>query len=435
MKKVIALIGALASTAIAGAATQAHAAGYAFFEQSAAATGRGGAVIASPLDASTGFYNTAGISALKGLTIDIGGTFVLPVASYESSLGTVDRTQRGTFPPYAHIYYGNGQWGAGLSFYNAWGLGMDWPKGFPGLYVIDRLDLKTPTFQPSFSFRPNAMFSFGAGVTITNASAELIRQVPVAPFPAGQVYLGADGAWGIGATAGVLITPRPNFRIGLTYRSAMKLSFEGKADFTFSNTIPASVRANLPSDQKGGLELTTPHVIGAGIAWDITPDLTVELDANQYFWSVFEELRLKFGPSGAGNPVPGNCTPASAAGTDPRTVAQHVCSNRQWKDVIQFRLGAEWRVRPDLRLRAGYIFDLTPVPSTLLDPTLPDANRHDFSLGIGYDFNKNFHMDFAYMLVYFTERKAPAALVTAETGPGTYNTTAHLFAINLGFKF
>jgi long-chain fatty acid transport protein len=433
MKRVNALVGVLAGlVGLAGFSAQANAAGFAYFEQSAAASGRASAVIASPVDGSTGFFNAAGIADLSGLTITLGGTYTVPFGSYESSAGTFDRVLRPTFPPYIHLYYSKqGSYGFGLSFYNAFGNGMDWPKNFPGTYLIDRIDLRTPTLSLGGAFRPNPMISIGASVNITSASAELIRAVPIAPFAPGQVFLGADKAYGFGVSAGLLINPRKDFRIGFSYRSLMNLAFTGKADFEFSSSVPAAIRAGLPSDQTGSLDLKLPHIIGAGIAWDINQDLTIEFDFYQYFWSAFEELRLKFGPpTGGGNPVPGNCTPAGAAAG-----VSHVCSPRNWQDSPQFRLGVDWRATPKLNLRAGFIFDPAPVPSASVDPILPDAHRYDVAFGIGYQFAKWFRLDFSYLLVYFAERKAPALLVPTETAVGTYNTTAHLFGLTIGLNF
>jgi long-chain fatty acid transport protein len=434
MKRLLALVSVGSCLGIhAGAA---EAGGYAFWEQSAAATGRAAAVVATPNDPSAGFYNPAGLADLGGWQLSLGGTYVLPIGSYTTTLNgqsvTYDRAVRGIFPPNIHLYYGKkDSWAAGFSVFNAFGLGIDWPPDFPGASRIDRVDLKTPTLQPAFSWRPSKHFALGVGVSITVATAELQRAVPIAPFPAGSVFLGADGAVGVGGNLGLLFTPIERLRIGLHYRSRMKLSFTGKADFTFDPSIPASVRANLPSDQGGSVEITTPDVLSLGIAYDITRNFTLELDVVHYIWSVFDELRLKFGPPPqGGTAVPGNCTPANA----PAGV-QHVCSPRNWYDTPQFRLGFDWRATPRFTLRAGYIFDLTPTPSKFVDPILPDSNRHDFSLGVGYSFTRSFRLDFAYMLVYFMPRDAPERLTLAEAAPGEYTSVAHLFALNLGFKF
>jgi long-chain fatty acid transport protein len=419
-------------------------AGYAFWEQGGAATGRAGAVVAGVNDPSMGFYNPAGLADLGGTRLSIGGTWTIPLGGYTNADGqTFDRSLRPIFPPHLHLYHSvKDKWALGISVFNAFGLGIDWkcstPSAagdFPGCARIDRVDLKTPTIQPTFSWRLSKEFSLGLGVSITFASAELFRSAFVNPFPSGNVLLGADGAVGVGGNVGFLFTPMSNVRFGLHYRSAMSLSFDGKADFTFDPSIPAAVRANFPSDQKGSIDLTTPHVLAAGIGWDITPNVTLELDWLHYWWSAFDELRLKFRADVAAGqvPVPGNCTPAGAAAGE-----QHVCTPRGWMDVSQFRLGVEWRASPAFTLRGGYIFDMTPVPSRNVDPVLPDNHRHDFSIGIGYQFANAFRLDFAYLLVYFVPRDVvddPTLFFPGETAAGRYESVAHLLALSLGFAF
>jgi len=46
-----------------------------------------------------------------------------------------------------------------------------------------------------------------------------------------------------------------------------------------------------------------------------------------------------------------------------------------------FGLGGNYEIRPGRKVRAGYIYDMTPVPSSTFDSTIPDANRHIFTLG------------------------------------------------------
>ena len=34
-----------------------------------------------------------------------------------------------------------------------------------------------------------------------------------------------------------------------------------------------------------------------------------------------------------------------------------------------------------MKIRAGYIYDLSPVPNSSFDPQVPDSNRHIFTVG------------------------------------------------------
>ena len=46
-----------------------------------------------------------------------------------------------------------------------------------------------------------------------------------------------------------------------------------------------------------------------------------------------------------------------------------------------FASGLTTRSLEGLKIRAGYIYDLTPVPDDTFSPQVPDANRHIFTRG------------------------------------------------------
>jgi long-chain fatty acid transport protein len=131
-----------------------------------------------------------------------------------------------------------------------------------------------------------------------------------------------------------------------------------------------------------------------------------------YKWSVFDELVLDFEELG------------------------EVIIPEDYKNSIQFRIGVHYDFAENWQLRGGYIYDETPQPIESVSPLLPDNDRHDFSIGLGYTLNK-WQFDAGYMLVDFGERS------TVENGEGknhdgfdgTYATIANLFFISFGYNF
>ncbi len=97
-------------------------------------------------------------------------------------------------------------------------------------------------------------------------------------------------------------------------------------------------------------------------------------------------------------------------------------------------------VNKNLALRAGLIYDQTPQPVESMDPVLPDAARWAFTGGFGFK-SGNFVIDVAYQLELFNDRKSTnryfELFPDAQFNPweGTYETTAHLIGISLGFIF
>src|ERR1041384_180094 len=80
---------------LAGAPALLHAQGFAVNEHNTCTMGRAGAVVASPCaDGSALFYNPAGLTALSGTHIAIGGTLILPFGNFtrdpSAGGGTID---------------------------------------------------------------------------------------------------------------------------------------------------------------------------------------------------------------------------------------------------------------------------------------------------------------------------------------------------------
>ena len=110
---------------------------------------------------------------------------------------------------------------------------------------------------------------------------------------------------------------------------------------------------------------------------------------------------------------------------------------KNWDDGYMGRLGAEYQYNQDLVLRAGIIYDITGQPASKMEPMLPDADRIDPSVGFSYKLTDQLSVDVAYMIVLFSERTSTFVVESTPPAPfgGTYNSTAHLFGLDIGYKF
>jgi long-subunit fatty acid transport protein len=72
------------------------------------------------------------------------------------------------------------------------------------------------------------------------------------------------------------------------------------------------------------------------------------------------------------------------------------------------------------------------VQTAYLEPLLPDANRNGYNIGLGYKFNEQWRVDAAYFFLKFDQRKAENTVIMFD---GTYNSTANLIGIDVGYTF
>ena len=392
---------------ILGGTQPAVAAGFQINEHGAIETGRAGAVVSTVDTPSAVFHNPAGLTDTEGTQFVGGLNMIWPGATYRGRGRPVEprddfiqeKTERGASPvPYAFVSHALSKTAVvGLGFYNNYGLRIAWedPDDFVGRTLVQELSLRTFFLTPTVALKLNDYVSVAVGVSLVPATLSLTRVIgatdngqvvfpATANSPEGNVRIEAS-AFGVGGTAGIIVRPTEQLRLGFSFRSAISLEFDGEADFTVPDGTPASVAANFPDQSIGG-DLTLPHVFSGGIGW-VEDNWTIEFSTQVTLWTSYDELRLDFD---SGRPVPTTAIP------------------RDWSVSPLYRLGGEYRFKIPLALRLGIAYDVTPVPNETIDPTLPDNDRIIGSFGLGYDFGP-VRLDGAFMLLYLPEREITGA--------------------------
>jgi len=395
------------------------ASGFQLNEHGARAMGQGGAFAARASDPSAIYFNPAGIGYLKGLNIMAGTTMIIPLVAFRgpSNFNTNQETKMNNlvfFPSNVYVTYSieNGL-SFGLGFFNPFGLGTEWPNDWVGKAITTKATIQTYFFNPTVAYRfgDTAGFNAAVGVGFNYALGGVLlkKRIPnFDPQPTITLETSRPGT-GMGFTAGILLKPIEGISIGLSYRSPTKIDLSGTA--TIDGASP-TVQPLFP----GGDATTSikfPSVLFAGVAYRPVRNLELEADFQFTGWSSYDQLEINF---------------------DKETTAQKdQVFPKNYKDVFMIRLGAEYTLG-NLQLRAGYIFDKNPVPDESLEPLLPDANRNDLSIGFGYRLTPNWTVDVSYMVVLFNQRTTDPG-VTMNKFDGTYNSTAHLFAIDISYHF
>lgn len=419
--------------------TQAHAAGFQINEQSALNTGRASSVTATVKDPSAIWHNPAGLTHTKGTEFQVGlnlirahGRYTGPASpatnpDYPNNVTEdIDYTFKYVPNVYASRQLSEKAY-VGLGFYLPYGSGILWQNAdeYVGRTVVQELELRTYFITPAIALKLSDMVSVAVGVSLVPATAYLKRTLGATDngqvlFPRsryeqeGTVEV-SGSAFGVGANAGVQISLIEHLKIGLAFRSAIDLSFSGDANFDLPTDAPAEIRANFP-DGEGTLDVTLPHTFLFGIGWDQGP-LTIEASTQVTMWNSYDELRLNFA---SGLPTPSSASP------------------RDWKVVPLFRLGAQYIFLDKIAARAGVGYDMSPVPDSTVDFTLPDNDRIYFTLGAGYDFGF-MQADVGYMGLFLADRTLENGVninfPLGEQNQGTYEGgMAHVLSFSLSTR-
>jgi long-chain fatty acid transport protein len=402
--------------------SNAHGAGFALIQQGTAAMGQGNAFVADASDPSAIFYNPAGLNQMKRAQVYVGSFLNYPDRDFSGG-GEDSQTNHRlykslttylTIPVHDRV-------ALGVGFFSPFGLGTAWPPTWAGRYLTTFSKLQTYTLNPAISVKVLNNLSLAAGVDFLWSRVLLKRKTPVAfrgvTLPDGEVTLTGDGS-GTGYNFGVLYEPLSGVKLGAAYRSKISVNHNGE----ITTHLPAPLPSGVPIP--GSADLTYPASLTMGISYSRLVPFTFEFDATWTGWSSYSKLKTDFDQPIAVNGV----------FTNTSTIPKN------WNDVWAFRFGANYEIMEGMKVRAGYIYDMTPVPDSSFDPQVPDANRHIFTLGGDIKVLTRFTLGIAYNFILAESRtKSNSIPVNGVPAPlqanGTYNSNVHSLGLSCSFQF
>jgi long-chain fatty acid transport protein len=402
-----ALAAAFVVTACVLATRPCLASGFLIYEVSGEGIGRASAVSADVNEPAAVWYNPANLVYMDGVSASATGVYITSKSTFSPAGGGADTSSdRGnTFIPalFAHARLSD-RVAVGIGAFSTFGISIRWPYDWVGREAVIHASLETLTFNPTVAVKLHPQVSVAAGFDAVRSVVDLTTGL--SPLIGGDVRLAA-GAWGFGFNvAGLYKIVPERLHVALTYRRRVELDYTGRANFSPANPDFLPV---LP-DQSGTASITLPDIITVGVMGRPRSDLALTFDANVVLWSTFDRIDIKF-----------QTAPS-------RAIVPH------GQDTFTFRGGVDWAMPArgsGLHLRGGLIYDHAAIPSTNLAPSLPDANRVDVALGVGWS-RGPFRADLGYLLVYFL----PHDSTTGQEGPvGTYKTLAHLIGLTVGVSW
>lgn len=328
----------------------------------------------------------------------------------------------------------------GLGISVPYGLATSYDEGWVGRYVALETDLATVNANLAIGYEISDTLSIGGGVNVLHGDAVLSNAInfgllflnqsladgPLTPLQEDvQANLGGtkyDGSlrlegddMGYGFNLGLLYQPTESTRIGLHYRSSVELTLEGNADFEVGAL--EAVFGDLFADQGGKVDLELPDTAQVSVHHQVTPQWAVMADVFHTWWSKFDELDIQYELGQLNellDPIP-----------------------EKWEDVWRFSVGTSYDVSESLQLRAGLVYDESPVPSDAYrSPRIPDADRTWLTLGLGYQLYENVYLDAAYVHIFVDDPVIDNATHTGgERLVGTMDATVDIVSASVTVTF
>ncbi len=443
-----------------------NASGFAIAENSASGMGSafaGASAIAE--DASTTYFNPAGLSKLKGSQMVFAG-HIVSVSSPFTNNGSTTNAALAPFPGGNAALLGNNDDGSTTAFIpnfyyatelnDKWtfGLGMTAPFGqaseysdtWVGRYHATESEVTTLNINPSASYKVDDKLSVGFGVSVQYIEATLSNQLDSTAIciaavlaAAGDPTVCVDNTfgmtavgdvatdsslslngddWSFGWNFGLLYDLSDQTRLGLAYRSNVKHTLKGVADFTRSaqmNAFLTAVGSNALTDTGISAGVDLPETLSLSLQHTVNAKWSVLADVTWTKWSRFDKLVIDFS------------NPEQPTSTTPEN----------WENSLRYSLGVNYQADTKWIYRAGIALDETPIPSAEdMTPRIPDSDRIWLSFGFGYTMSDSFGIDVGYSHLFFDDmviNNTDASF--GHTLTGSYDVSVDLFSAQLNWKF
>jgi len=426
--------------------TTALAAGICITEKSVKGLGNafaGGAAVAE--DASTIYFNPAGLTRLSGSQIQAGAHVIMTSFKFDNEGSTTFLTQPLTggdggdggdthFVP--NFFYSqdiSDRLKVGIGIISPFGLGTEYNDNWVGRYHTIKSEILTVDINPTIAYKINSELSIGFGFSAQYMDAELTSAVDYGTMDTvlfggafGLTPQGDDGFskitgddWGYGFNLGVLFEPTEKTRIGLAYRSRIRYELEGDADFSTPAAAAGLAGALGLVNTDAEADVDMPDSVSLSFYHQLNDEWAIMADITWTNWSVLDELKIKF-DSGADDSV----------------------TTFNWEDTHRYSIGATFTPNSKWTFRTGISFDETPVPDAQhRTPRVPDEDRIWLALGTSYQFSDRLGFDVGYTYIFADEAEIDKTATPFEEDwfrgslKGEFEGSSHIISAQINWKF
>lgn len=414
-------VGVGVSMALAAIVGAGEARGAAFQLQEQNASGLGNAYAgqaAAAEDASTVWFNPAGMARLPGRQAVGAVNFIRPSAKFSdggSTLPTGLPGPRGgeggeaggwNVVPNAYLSWElkPGVLWAGVGINAPFGLKTEWDGTWVGRFHAVKSEVRSVNVNPALAWRIGDRLTLGAGFNAMRFDAELSNAARLGPATERFVTVEGDD-WAYGWNIGALWEVTAATRLGLAYRSSMTVKLKGDARFDGASALNAPVRS----------EIELPQSWSAALSHQLTPRLQILADWTRTGWDGIQDLVI----------------------TNANTGAALATTALAFRDSWRAGIGANYQLNGAWKLRVGLAYDKSPVQDSHRTPRLPDDDRRWVAIGAQYAASPRLAVDvgYAHLFVSDTPSNLLDSPVTRGNLVGTYRSNVNIVSAQVRYSF
>lgn len=462
----------IVSSAVASFATVSYAGSFGLIEQSASGQGvayAGASAIAE--DASTIYFNPAGMTRLGGQQVVVAGHIISPDADFTNNGSFIfdgvtgaqntlsgDDSSTGDLAIIPNLYFSteldNGvHVGVGVNV--PFGLSTEYDDAWVGRYHALRSEISSVNINPSIAWKASERVSVGFGISVQYIDLELTNNIdslnacanivtaggapsaacnaapPTGPGlgAAGDAsrdsYVSLNGdSTEIGWNTGILIDVSDNDRIGVSYRSTVKHDVMGSFDYTLdpglqsvADNATAASGFNILQDSPLDAVADLPETVSVSYVRDFGTRWALLADWTWTGWSSLENIVI--------------VQEGGVPGSDPTLDLDYDNTNR-------YSVGIHYK--PDYRwiYRGGLAYDETPIRSAeQTTARIPGNDRKWLSVGLGYMPSLAWSLDIglSHLFINDTDINNTGSTTSGATLKGSYESSVNIVSAQANFNF
>ncbi|MDO8283011.1 MAG: outer membrane protein transport protein [Thermodesulfovibrionia bacterium] len=330
-------------------------------------------------DATSGF--TPGVDCnYPGAPLNLG-----PPCPFGLATGTVESGKEWfVIPGLGYNKMMNKDYSLGISVFGNGGMNTDYGTNTYLGSDPTGIDLMQLFIVPTYARKINKDHAFGLSPVIAYQRLEAKGLEQFGTFSSEPTKLtnkGYDSAYGIGARVGYLGEVLPGLHVGASYQTKIMMNEFDKYAGLFA--------------EQGDFDI--PSTWNIGLAYDVTPALTVVFDVQEIYYSDVDSVGNTFNPQM--NTCFGNQLGGSSTSEIPECLGNDQGAGFGWEDMTVLKAGVQWVSNQEWTWRAGYSYAEQPIGPTevMFNMIAPGVIEQHVTAGVTKKLGGNQEVDLSVM--------------------------------------
>jgi long-chain fatty acid transport protein len=391
----------LCALGIAAVSAQANASGFQLWEQDAASIGNFHAGYAAAAnDASSAFYNPAGLTRLNHKQVIFGGGSIVTSFKYRGTVAVntlANSTPQGvtaqgglfkTIPMLHYVAPINDRFSFGLSVVVPFGLATNYGNSTIMRYAATESSVMVVDTSPVIAYKVNKKLSIGAGPDFQYMKGEFDQVGTLSGRELDSDGVNSASGTAYGYHGGLLYQFNKDARVGLSYHSQVVHHLTGTSKFTgpLADFFGGPIRSS-----RAKVNVTLPPYTALSGYYRVHPKAAIMASVIYTQWNTIQNLVMQ---NVAG--LDDNLQPSTNIVA---IIPQH------FKNTYNVSVGTDYFLTDKVTLRGGLGYDETPVRNDYRNVRLPDNDRYVLALGGHYQATKVIGFDVSWAHFFINEAR------------------------------